>query len=342
MEKIQTSEKETKDTLKKEEKEPGIKHDGCIYKVTCTVTNLSYIGQTTLHKDVCVKGDLVGAEARWYKHVRTAMAKSRVNDVAPLLVAIRKHGQANFKVETIETCKIKDLNEREKHYIKFLNTKHPNGYNVSDGGGFRERVYEKNNIGNIVETYIDTATFIDVRPIKRNGEYRLIHVYITEDDEEDRCRLVFGQGCGSSFEIARKDMEEFIRPFKERCIEVRMDPQFNKEDEVGKYREKLFPFKDQTVTKVRVATMKCHDAILIAVYVSLEGKPGWKNDIRTLFGGDTIPIEKAYKTAKLFVNHIPTNEKTKFIDTVDLKKVQVGNDKNTKSEKPLKSTGGCQ
>jgi len=50
--------------------------------------------------------------------------------------AIRKYGLENFKKEILEYCKTKEqLNEQEIFWIKKLNSKVPNGYNLTDGGG---------------------------------------------------------------------------------------------------------------------------------------------------------------------------------------------------------------
>jgi len=49
--------------------------------------------------------------------------------------AIRKHGKENFEKEIIAWCYTKEhLDFLEKFYIKFFNSKIPNGYNLTDGG----------------------------------------------------------------------------------------------------------------------------------------------------------------------------------------------------------------
>lgn len=49
--------------------------------------------------------------------------------------AIKKLGKQYFKKEIIEICdNIEDLKEREKYWIKTLNTRKPYGYNLTDGG----------------------------------------------------------------------------------------------------------------------------------------------------------------------------------------------------------------
>lgn len=49
--------------------------------------------------------------------------------------AIKKYGKENFKKEVLCEClDQKDLNEKEIYWIKSLNSKDPNGYNLTDGG----------------------------------------------------------------------------------------------------------------------------------------------------------------------------------------------------------------
>lgn len=90
---------------------------GIIYCITCLITGMKYVGQTTqrLKKriDVHKFGDLyIDRE-------------------------IQKYGWSDetFKVEVLEECYSREhLNEREKFWIKELNSKYPNGYNKTSGG----------------------------------------------------------------------------------------------------------------------------------------------------------------------------------------------------------------
>lgn len=88
---------------------------GVIYKITCLVNGKPYIGQTkqTLNR-------------RIGQH---ATADSYIGK------AIRKYGWENFTVEVLEECETPEqLNERERFWIACFNCKHPNGYNLTDGG----------------------------------------------------------------------------------------------------------------------------------------------------------------------------------------------------------------
>ena len=105
-----------------------------IYKVTHLVTLRTYIGQTKN-----------GLEHRRYQHLRD----SREQIGSGLLhAAIREFGIDQFSWEILEECRDREhLNERERFYIKLLNTLHPNGYNRDSGGKagkeFSEQTIEK-------------------------------------------------------------------------------------------------------------------------------------------------------------------------------------------------------
>lgn len=66
--------------------------------------------------------------------------------------AYKKYGDDCFKREIIECCDIKELNDKEKLYIKQHNTKFPHGYNLTEGGegmkGYKYNNNQKQNISN--------------------------------------------------------------------------------------------------------------------------------------------------------------------------------------------------
>lgn len=93
-----------------------------IYQIRNKINNKSYFGQSTETFNKRYQG---GKWWIWYdqpnKLIRHAHAK---------------YGEKNFEItiwhEDIRT--IEELNELEGHYIKSLNTIHPNGYNFKSGG----------------------------------------------------------------------------------------------------------------------------------------------------------------------------------------------------------------
>lgn len=92
----------------------------CIYLRTNMVNGKQYVGQTNDMKirDYC-----------WYS---TNMKYAG----AYITNARNKYGTENFKTEILKECDTQEeLNHWEQYYIKELNTKFPNGYNLTDGGG---------------------------------------------------------------------------------------------------------------------------------------------------------------------------------------------------------------
>lgn len=99
-----------------------------IYCITNKLNNMKYVGK-------CVRS--VSESTKYY------------GSGIHITASISKHGIDNFTKEILEDCIIDKtyLAEREKYWIKELNTKSPNGYNLTDGGdgcqGMTEETKEK-------------------------------------------------------------------------------------------------------------------------------------------------------------------------------------------------------
>lgn len=91
--------------------------DKFIYKITNTLNGKMYIGQTNNYK----------RRFREHKNFHYSSDEEKI-----LYLAIKKYGLENFSFELIE--KVSNYNEREKFWIKELNTVAPNGYNITEGG----------------------------------------------------------------------------------------------------------------------------------------------------------------------------------------------------------------
>lgn len=97
--------------------------------------------------------------------------------------AIRKYGWDNFDMKILD--KNEDfhiINELEKKYIKELNTKPPQGYNLSDGGEFgfsgreyHSKVIESGMFDNIIE---DLQLDIPMKEIAKH--YNISYSYLSE------------------------------------------------------------------------------------------------------------------------------------------------------------------
>lgn len=88
---------------------------GVIYKVTCSINNKVYIGQTRQ-----------SLEERRRQHEKT-------NDKTKFHRALRKYSFSNFIWEIIEECDNVSLNEREKYWIAYYDS-YKFGYNMTPGG----------------------------------------------------------------------------------------------------------------------------------------------------------------------------------------------------------------
>lgn len=92
-----------------------------IYKISNTVTNKVYIGQTSNT-----------IECRFKEHLDKSK-DSNINH-RPLYLAMNKYGKENFYIECLESVSTKEeANIREQFYIKQYNS-FKNGYNATIGG----------------------------------------------------------------------------------------------------------------------------------------------------------------------------------------------------------------
>lgn len=94
---------------------------GIIYLLTNKKNGMQYVGQTVQEmKD------------RWTEHVSHARTKCSNSYISR---AIFKYGSKQFSIEKVHEAQSREeLNFCECFYIAFLNTKTPNGYNLSNGG----------------------------------------------------------------------------------------------------------------------------------------------------------------------------------------------------------------
>lgn len=93
-----------------------------IYVFTNKINGKQYVGQT------------INIEDRYKQHRKDSKNKDKKPN-SIFYRAIRKYGFDNFDFKVIETdIDISEIHEREKFWIKELNTMKPNGYNLTEGG----------------------------------------------------------------------------------------------------------------------------------------------------------------------------------------------------------------
>jgi hypothetical protein len=106
---------------------------GEIYKITNTITNKIYVGQTRSHRLNHSKYRPFGYMGRFKDHVSESNS-TKTNTCRYLNSSIRKYGSNNFICEKILECRIDEMDFYEMKYIFELKTKYPTGYNLTDGG----------------------------------------------------------------------------------------------------------------------------------------------------------------------------------------------------------------
>ena len=103
----------------------------CIYKISNTVNNKVYIGQTNY------------PELRWSQH-RYSATHLEARNSQVISRALAKHGVENFKFEIIAGAKTREaLNQLEEELIRQYDSRNPErGYNIDYGGGVEARAPE--------------------------------------------------------------------------------------------------------------------------------------------------------------------------------------------------------
>lgn len=91
-----------------------------IYVITNKINGNQYVGKT-----------VESLNERWENHVYEK--DKRRAEKRPLYDAFNKYGVENFKIEQLEECSIDILSDRERYWIKKLDT-YNNGYNATMGG----------------------------------------------------------------------------------------------------------------------------------------------------------------------------------------------------------------
>jgi group I intron endonuclease len=115
-----------------------IKVEGIIYCIQNKKNLKQYVGQTI--------GNL---NYRLSKHFSDAV---RTNNNTAIGSAIRKYGKESFIIFELEKCSIENLNEREAHWILFLNT-YKKGYNRQHRSN-----HDRQEIKKIIKEFLNGST----------------------------------------------------------------------------------------------------------------------------------------------------------------------------------------
>lgn len=240
-----------------------------IYRVTCSSTNKSYIGQTQQYKYKEGNPYHYGVIGRWCDHVSSAKRSN-----SPLHEAIREHGAGNFVHTILETVSEKDADAREAYWISFMNTLVPVGYNVTSHSRCKHR--EASDIANIYPN----AVSVEMKHIQRGGIPRLVYLYV--DTPDGRKRLTFGQSSSDTFESAVADATRILEEYRNRGVAI-IDS------------DKRTPFVGHYLKRIRLVPF---NKTMVAVYITDEQN----KQTRICFGGKHVTFENASTQAQTFIH----------------------------------------
>ena len=130
---------------------------GAVYLITNKVNSMLYVGITLQNPP----------RKRFERHIRSSEDEKELRP-GSLAEAIAAFGPEKFLFEVIETAKTQtELQELEKHHIVRLNSRSPNGYNLSKGGTIGRvpgRQVDIPSIGMKFKSVADAARYFDMDP----------------------------------------------------------------------------------------------------------------------------------------------------------------------------------
>ena len=148
-------------------------------------------------------GQTINPKERWWKHKNEAKNIESLSYKSHLYNSMNNYGIDKFSFEVIEECDCKILDERERYWIKELNTLEPNGYNILNGG--RKLFGEENPFYGKHHTE-DTKEIISKKNTGRKA-----------NDEERKMRSEINKGCNNPF-YGKRHSNETKRKIKETNI----------------------------------------------------------------------------------------------------------------------------
>ncbi|QIG60125.1 GIY-YIG catalytic domain-containing endonuclease [Dishui Lake large algae virus 1] len=279
---------------------------GQIYCIKNTINTLAYIGQTVKYR----KSVKFGYEKRFKEH----LAYSTTKKASIFGKAILEIGKDNFYIELLEECDINITDYRERYWIDAYNTLYPNGYNVLYGPPYSNDETVKKKISDTMKLFFANednrklySTFhmnkfkpipdkeikkIEIHPIKQDGENKIVYMYLHYSDNtiqrrryggiHEEYEITFNRCYGNALTLVTNDMNKIV--IKTSRI-----------DQCKNYLDV------DNITKLSVHLHKMKENLLVAVYIKFTDTNERK---RLVFGGKTIDLEKAYRSAIEFVNSI--------------------------------------
>jgi group I intron endonuclease len=290
---------------------------GHIYLITNTETKKMYVGQTVCFRRSGNKLVPFGYLKRFEEHIHSTTKKL----VSVLGKDIVRYGRNAFIVELLEECDVEDLDTRERHWIDTHNTMYPNGYNILYGAPYVMNEIARSKVSSSLTAFFANievrqmysalhknnfkplSSFniqgIEVHPIKQNGEYKIVYMYIHYHDAPHQRRRYGGihepfdealeRCCADAMNIMHGDVSK-----------IHLD-----NSRVQKAQEVL---KDRVVQTINLTIHTMGSNRLVSANVKHTDMNG--DDVlkkRYVFGGKTVDIESAYQSAIEFATKISTD-----------------------------------
>lgn len=280
---------------------------GIVYSITNKNNNMKYVGQTLTHMYHKKKWYPTGATYRWARHITT-----RRSEMLPLYVDIRTFGPDTFQLDILEYCEVKDLNDREKHWISNFDTVHPNGYNIQFGTTEKNSSTKKILLSKIehksnepiphIKTYkkqicvkrgIDRIKFfedkkieeVDIRPINRNGEYNNIRLLIAVAGSDERYRIQFGKK--PLKDVAFAEIQKLLNDLNVDPSQINIDPnlrQWLDDKDVLEFPEVYKLYIDEQIRSIHICSHYQQNHYYIRIAVQRQNDKSWKHMRKHVLG----------------------------------------------------------
>lgn len=182
-----------------------------IYKITNTINNKVYIGQT------------IDIDCRWKRHKNLLNNNKHIN--THLQNSWNKYGEDNFKFEVIKECENNnELNKFERYYIeKYKSNNQKYGYNLTNGGeGYALNESVKNKISKSKRGQSSNLSEKEVTEIK-------MLLYCLMDRKEISKifnvseKVITQISIGKSFAYIHTELNDKIHNLKQKLIQERND-----------------------------------------------------------------------------------------------------------------------
>lgn len=291
---------------------------GQIYCIKNTSNDKMYIGQTMKYRKAGKYTRNFGYEKRFLEHKNQTISKK----ASILGKAMQEIGTEFFYVVLLEECEMEHIDERERYWIDKMNTLYPNGYNVLYGAPYGHdeavrtkiskgmkaffevdkvrKVYSESHMNAFKAIPADNIRSIQIRTIKQNNVNKLAYMYVIYEDGSKVRRRYGGihEAYDDTYKRCYSDAQELVRGDIDKIsCSSRID-------------SCSVEYSTSSVDSIELRLHKMQEHKLVAVYVvSSNGRASLKK--RYVFGGKTIDVNDAFKSAMEFVNKIKRSD-TKF------------------------------